>query len=200
MLEAWINAVVPVAMEVPSIDGDRKMVPPIVMASTTWSTPSGGNNAPTCSIDTPLGDTTINVGESITYTGTATDGDGTIASYSWDFDGVSPLTSSVEDPGAVSYSSAGTYITSFSALDNDGANCATVTVVITVNGGQTACGDYSSKGDCNNDASCAWSGSPKNGVCAEIPPQSDCSGLDKTSCNAEATCQWSNKDKLCVIN
>ena len=35
MLEAWINAEVPVAMEV---GGDRKMVPPVVMASATWGT------------------------------------------------------------------------------------------------------------------------------------------------------------------
>ena len=39
MLEAWINAEVPVAMEVA---GDRKMVPPVVMASTTWGTPATG--------------------------------------------------------------------------------------------------------------------------------------------------------------
>jgi len=34
MLEAWINAEVPVAIEVA---GDRKMVPPVVMASTSWT-------------------------------------------------------------------------------------------------------------------------------------------------------------------
>jgi len=43
MLDAWINAEVPVAMEVA---GDRKMVPPVVMKSTTWGTPPTGNNAP----------------------------------------------------------------------------------------------------------------------------------------------------------
>ena len=34
MLEAWINAEVPLAIEVA---GDRKMVPPVVMATTSWS-------------------------------------------------------------------------------------------------------------------------------------------------------------------
>ena len=34
MLNAWINAEVPVAMEVA---GDRKMVPPVVMTTTTWN-------------------------------------------------------------------------------------------------------------------------------------------------------------------
>jgi hypothetical protein len=33
MLEAWINADVPVAIEVA---GDRKMVPPVVMATASW--------------------------------------------------------------------------------------------------------------------------------------------------------------------
>ena len=36
MLDAWINAEVPPAVEVA---GDRKMVPPVIMASTTWGTP-----------------------------------------------------------------------------------------------------------------------------------------------------------------
>ncbi len=41
MLEAWINAEVPVAMEVA---GDRKMVPPIVMATAVW--PAGAEPPP----------------------------------------------------------------------------------------------------------------------------------------------------------
>ncbi len=36
MLDAWINADVPSAVEVA---GDRKMMPPVIMASTTWGTP-----------------------------------------------------------------------------------------------------------------------------------------------------------------
>jgi len=43
MLDAWINAEVPVAMEV---GGDRKMVPPVLMTATTWGTPPTGNTAP----------------------------------------------------------------------------------------------------------------------------------------------------------
>jgi Thrombospondin type 3 repeat len=44
MLDAWINAEVPVAMEVA---GDSKMVPPVIMASTTWGTPPTGG----CDLD-----------------------------------------------------------------------------------------------------------------------------------------------------
>jgi hypothetical protein len=45
MLEAWINAEVPVAMEV---GGDRKMVPPVVMATAAWpdnSAPVAGDDS-----------------------------------------------------------------------------------------------------------------------------------------------------------
>ena len=43
MLEAWINAEVPVAIEVA---GDRKMVPPVVMTTASWGTPPTGNVPP----------------------------------------------------------------------------------------------------------------------------------------------------------
>jgi len=56
MLDAWINAEVPVAM---TIAGDRKMVPPVIMASTTWGTPpadtgnsGGGGGGGGCTINT----------------------------------------------------------------------------------------------------------------------------------------------------
>ncbi len=43
MLDAWINAEVPVAIEVA---GDRKMVPPVVMTTASWGTPPTGNVPP----------------------------------------------------------------------------------------------------------------------------------------------------------
>ncbi len=129
MLDAWINAEVPVAMEV---GGDRKMVPPVVMKSTTWGTPPTGNNAPVCSIDSPAGNVSIEEGQTVTYAGTATDSDGSIISYTWSFPGGNPGTSSVEDPGTVSYATAGVYSTIFSATDDAGASCTTASVQVTV--------------------------------------------------------------------
>ena len=60
MLDAWINAEVPVAMEVA---GDRKMVPPVVMKSTIWGTPPGGNVPPVAVDDSysTAQDTTLNI-------------------------------------------------------------------------------------------------------------------------------------------
>jgi hypothetical protein len=48
MLEAWINAEVPVAMQV---GGDRKMVPPVVMASAVWPEGGTGNTPPVAADD-----------------------------------------------------------------------------------------------------------------------------------------------------
>jgi hypothetical protein len=157
MMDAWLNADVVKSTGDPidpnldgdsdpttgvgivmNVNGDYKMVPPVVMETATWGVPV--NSAPTCSIDSPAGDITINEGDSINYAGTATDSDGTIASYSWTFEGGSPASSSVEDPGSVSYSTAGNYTTTFTATDNEGASCATASVNVTVNvvGGNNA--------------------------------------------------------------
>jgi len=90
------------------------------------------NQPPTCSIDVPSTDQSIPVGGTISYSGTATDSDGTISSYAWSFDGGSPGSSSLEDPGVVIYANAGIYTTSFSATDDKGATCTLQTRTITV--------------------------------------------------------------------
>lgn len=60
MLDAWINADIPVAIEVA---GDRKMVPPVVMATAQWGTPPTGNVPPVAVGDsyTITQDTTLTV-------------------------------------------------------------------------------------------------------------------------------------------
>ena len=161
MLEAWINAEVPVAIEV---GGDKKMVPPAVMASIVWGVPPVGNSAPICSIESPGGDTTILEGESISYTGIADDSDGTVDGYLWSFPGGSPDFSTDINPGSISYSTEGIYFTEFTATDNEGLSCATATVRITVEsvGEPVNCGDFDNKTACNDNASCKWSGKHKS--------------------------------------
>ena len=161
MLEAWINAELPEASGAILVNGDRKMVPPVAMQHITWGTPPGVNTPPTCSIDLPSGDTTIDVGVSLDYAGTAEDSDGTIASYSWNFPGGSPGTSDVEDPGLVSYSTAGTYTSNFTVTDDGGASCEADPVTITVQGPVLSCSDYDNKTDCKNDSNCTWSNRDK---------------------------------------
>ena len=126
-------------------------------------TVGAANTPPTCNIDSPSVDTTINVGDPINYTGTATDSDGTIASYSWTFQGGSIGSAVVEDPGIVSYSSAGTFTSSFTATDDAGASCEADTVIITVQGTVLACSDHNNRRDCKNDSNCSWNS--KNKTC-----------------------------------
>ena len=167
MLEAWINAELPEAsgaIRVPD-NGDRKMVPPVVMRHITWGTEPGDNTPTTCSIDTPSGDATIDVGHPIHYTSTANDSDGNIADYVWDFPGGIPASSDVEDPGDVSYNNTGVYESTLTVTDNDGASC-NASVTITVEGSEppVKCPDYTSKSTCNSHAECRWGGG-KNKSC-----------------------------------
>lgn len=125
MLDAWLNATTEMDPQ------QRTMVAPVVMASAEW-VGAPANEPPTCSIDTPAGDVMIEEGESVTYLGTAIDSDGTIASYAWVFAGGSPGSANVEDPGQVSYSETGVYLTTFSATDNSGAPCDSASINVTV--------------------------------------------------------------------
>ena len=86
--------------------------------------------APTASILSPTGDRTIALGESVTFSGTATDSDGTIASHAWDFgDGT---TASVASPAPHTYGAAGTYVATYAVVDNDGLSSPSVSRTITV--------------------------------------------------------------------
>jgi hypothetical protein len=97
-------------------------------------TPPGENNPPDCSIDTPAGDATVTVGGTVNYSGTVTDPDlGDTVTIAWDFAGGDPASSDLEDPGDVTYNTAGVYTTTLDAADNHGANCLQQTRTITVN-------------------------------------------------------------------
>jgi len=125
MLDAWLNATT-------SMDPlQRTMVAPVVMAGIDW-VGAPVNEPPTCSIDNPPGNVEIQGDESVDYSGTATDNDGTIVSYAWSFEGGSPASAIVEDPGSVSYSESGVYLTTFRATDNSGAPCESVSMTVTV--------------------------------------------------------------------
>ncbi|NOQ90667.1 MAG: PKD domain-containing protein [Gammaproteobacteria bacterium] len=94
-------------------------------------TPPPVNNPPVCTIDTPAGNLTINVGDTVNYTATVSDADNDPLSISWSFGGGSPLSSNVEDAGVISYSSAGVFTTTLTADDGQDS-CATQSRSITV--------------------------------------------------------------------
>jgi hypothetical protein len=83
-----------------------------------------GNNPPVCAIDSPAGTVNLGVGDSVSYAATVTDPDaGDVVTISWTFPGGSPAASDVEDPGAVVYPAAGTFVTTLEATDSLGAAC-----------------------------------------------------------------------------
>jgi galactose oxidase-like protein/PKD domain-containing protein len=73
---------------------------------------------PTGTITSPSTDVTINAGQSVLFSGTGSDPDGTVTGYSWTFSGGNPSTSSLATPGNVTYSSPGTFTATLTVTDN----------------------------------------------------------------------------------
>lgn len=90
------------------------------------------NETPTASIDSPSANATINPGGVVSFSGSGSDTDGTIASYAWTFPGGSPASSTAAGPVNVTYATPGTYTATFKVTDNGGAVSATQTRTITV--------------------------------------------------------------------
>ncbi len=79
-----------------------------------------GNQAPNATIGAPASDVTIVAGSSVTFQGTANDPDGnTPLTYLWNFGGGAANTT-VQNPGAVAFATAGTYHVTFTATDSRG--------------------------------------------------------------------------------
>jgi len=75
---------------------------------------------PTATITLPASDVTVNPGQSVFFSGTGSDPDGSITAYSWSFPGGQPSSSSLATPGQVTYSTPGTYVASLTVTDNAG--------------------------------------------------------------------------------
>ncbi len=75
---------------------------------------------PTGTITSPASNVTINSGQSVNYSGTGSDTDGTISAYSWSFPGGNPNSSNLANPGNVIYATPGTFTTTFTVTDNAG--------------------------------------------------------------------------------
>ena len=90
------------------------------------------NHSPSCSIDTPTGDLTLLAGDSANFSSTVTDVDGDKLTIAWTFDGGSPASATVEDPGSVSFASPGTYTVTLDASDGRGGQCTRQSRTVTV--------------------------------------------------------------------
>ena len=84
-----------------------------VLKASTDTPPKG-------TITSPASDIVIAPGQSVTFAGTGNVSSGSITGYSWSFRGASPATSSLQNPGAVTFSTAGTYTASFTVTDSAG--------------------------------------------------------------------------------
>ncbi|QTD51163.1 PKD domain-containing protein [Sulfidibacter corallicola] len=93
----------------------------------------GGNQAPNGTIAAPSGNRTITAGQSVSFSGSASDPDGnTPLTFLWNFDG-GATNSTVEDPGSVTFNTPGTFTVSFTVTDSLGlADPSPDTVTITV--------------------------------------------------------------------
>ncbi len=76
---------------------------------------------PTGTITSPSNNVAINPGQSVSFAGTGTSSSNSIASYSWVFPGGSPASSSLANPGAVTFSTVGTYTVSLTVTDSLGS-------------------------------------------------------------------------------
>src|ERR1700688_3192821 len=90
---------------------------------------------PTGIITSPATSTVnINQGQTVTFAGTGTaSGTGTIAAYWWSIRGGTPAKSSMQTPGAVTFSTPGTYQASLTVTDNSGItdpNPPMVTIIV----------------------------------------------------------------------
>jgi len=90
------------------------------VASMVQVSAAPGDAPPSGTITSPAGNVTIAAGQSITYAGSGADSDGSISSYFWNFQGGTPSTSNLANPGSVTYSTPGTYVTTLTVKDNQG--------------------------------------------------------------------------------
>ncbi len=93
-------------------------VPSVAQFVQLSSTPT--DLPPTGTITSPTGNVAVGPGQSVSFAGSGSDPDGTVASYNWVFPGGNPSSKSGAAPGSVTYSTPGTYTASLTVTDNLG--------------------------------------------------------------------------------
>ena len=91
----------------------------------------GANGDPVPTID-PAAPGDISEGQSITWSGSATDPEGHAVTYAWTFEGGTPASSTDQNPGAVTYAAFGNFTTTLVVTDafgHTGTDTAAVTVL-----------------------------------------------------------------------
>ncbi|MCG8428092.1 MAG: PKD domain-containing protein [Chromatiales bacterium] len=117
--------------------------------------PEPVNQAPNGTIDSPTSNLTVTAGEAVTFNGSGSDPDGNLPlTYAWDFDGAA-ANSSAEDPGSITFNTAGTFTVSLVVTDSLGLSDSTpATRRITVNDAAPTCTDADGDGFSIEGGSC----------------------------------------------
>ena len=149
-----------------TVAGDKKMGPPVIMASTTWGTPPTGNNPPVAVDDgysTPQ-DTTLNaVAPGVLGNDSDADGDPiTAVQDSSAGNGNAVLNADGSFTYTPNAGFTGTDSFTYHAVDSNGANSNVATVTIEV-AAPVDCSIYLDKNSCNAEPSCRWDN--RNKVC-----------------------------------
>jgi PKD repeat protein len=98
----------------------------------TVNVTAAGNMAPTASVSAPSGNVTIAQGGTVNFQGSGSDPDNNLPlTYSWNFGGGAP-NSTQQNPGAVTFNTAGTFTVSFTVTDSLGLSSSPVTRTVTV--------------------------------------------------------------------
>lgn len=79
------------------------------------------NTPPDARIDAPAGDVTVQAGLAVDFAGSASDPDGQVVAFFWDFGG-GAVNRNVEDPGPTRFDVPGTWTVRFNVTDNAGAS------------------------------------------------------------------------------
>jgi hypothetical protein len=97
---------------------NRSGVPSLASVVHISATPT--DQPPTGIITSPTSNVTVGAGQSVSFSGSGTDPDGTITGYYWSLYGGSPSFSQLANPGKVTYSAPGTYVAQLTVKDNLG--------------------------------------------------------------------------------
>jgi hypothetical protein len=107
---------------------------------------TSGNSAPVVTIDTPATNQTGTEGDSWNFSCTGTDADSDDLTYDWDGDGGATI-SDIEDPGSVTFNTAGSY--AVTVVANDGTvDSQPDSVIITVNAPVGTGNNFSNDANC----------------------------------------------------
>ncbi len=114
------------------IDSLGLMDPTPATVRITVGAVNANNQPPESTIDYPLGDITITAGDSVAFRGSGVDPEGGAVSFHWSFGSNSIAQQSVANP-VVTFDTAGSYLVSFTAIDNLGLRDPTpATLTVTV--------------------------------------------------------------------